>query len=798
MSTVVLCGVVAILTWVGVELGKSAPWGERAQAAGLPTAIGVGLGPLLLGALGSAVMFALGPVAPAVHLAATLALAVAIGLLARKLQRPSPILTLPLHTARGVRWLDAVLLAFAVVLAITAWSVPRNINDAMEYLLVARDLAVTRDLAGTYPGLAPAQSPSGFFFAWTHPPSFVVLQYLVAATGTPLDGLGLSSVVGVWPAISTAVLVRATAGAIDARSGSLAGVLLLATPLYFLGAAGSLIDPLPVLGATVIAAVLVGQRAGPGTRPLRGDVALGASIGLALWTHSVAVLFVPIAFAAAAWLSWFRRESPRAALRSLAVALSLAFAIGAGPYARNIATVGALVSDSADVVSMNALGWEEFYDYSRGVNTFAAKVQYGVLKGIFAPEAYGAAFLLAFIGVALVAHPRWRRTQQAEAAIVTAWWVVAFVLGVSASLLLGTNQLIRNERYFLMILGPASVVGALGATNVWDALRPRLGRSATAVRWLTVLGFLCGLALLVQFAAGPLRQRTAHAGDRLQRRSGWPGLRMIATIDTLVPAGATVLSFRPGDFAYGHRRVLTHLDDRLVTVYEASTSAEALRRLRTLGIDWVHVSDYGPPSLYATKLSSVLADPSASTLVASESGHQLYRLAPSTKTAEGAEAVIVNPVGTAVHRIELGGRKALGAIPVSRQQIAGGEASRAQLPLGLFQRHHSTVLSLHSAVTDSSSHTKGPLVALGPELRLTLTGTGDGYVRVMLVPLDASGHDIEQRPILVGEFVVTNGATFVFSQRTFVPTRARAVRVQLQHFGNSWIQVDRVAAQFYR
>ena len=178
-------------------------------------------------------------------------------------------------------------------------------------------------------------------------------------------------------------------------TGLLAAVFFLSTPMFFLGAGSALIDPLPVLGISLVLCTVIALEGGA----VLCGVVQGLTLGCALWAHSQTVLFIPLSIAALALQKGWRE--PRAFFLQASVLLGIAGLIAAWPYGRNLLLFGSIISDNPAVFALKELRWAEYFAMARGLESWPEKIQYGIFKGWFALEAYALAFWSMSLGVAL-------------------------------------------------------------------------------------------------------------------------------------------------------------------------------------------------------------------------------------------------------------------------------------------------------------------------------------------------------------------------------------------------------------
>ena len=121
--------------------------------------------------------------------------------------------------------------------------------------------------------------------------------------------------------------------------------------------------------------------------PLRRGAAIGVALGLALWTHSQAILLVPLFFLVTAvyWglgsLREYAKEAGTAVVSGLAIVI--------WPYLKNIAICGSPVFDTPEIFILPGLEWNEYFTAVRGLKTAVSTIQYGVLRGWFDLSNFG-------------------------------------------------------------------------------------------------------------------------------------------------------------------------------------------------------------------------------------------------------------------------------------------------------------------------------------------------------------------------------------------------------------------------
>ncbi|NPV05204.1 MAG: hypothetical protein HPY67_10785 [Syntrophaceae bacterium] len=456
----------------GLALARLVPWSDAARQAGIPRAFAFAIAPFLLGMLAVIALGVFRGASHAFHLGVVftgqllLCSTVTFSRPLPKIERPGT----PTPIGRW-EWVFAGLLTVWIValMANTAF-LPLIQNDSLEYATVGRLLFETRDLL-SYPAIQPELSNSGFYGPWTHPPLYAALIYLFYVFQGQAELPGLIRWIAPWFALAATGVVFALGNLSSRLLGILSALVFISVPLFFLGAGSALIDPLPVLGLTLLYASIVGIDGSPFQRGLIQGLALGIS----LWTHSQAVLFIPLGIVAAAlfrgWSNW------TSLMRQLGTMIVVALPLAAWPYVRNLLLYGSLISDTPLVFSMKELAWDEYFRMSRGIDSWLERVQYGVFKGWFAFEAYSISFwLMAWGGVLYVrrffVEAKGHAVLRGDVTSVPERWqfaamgiVLCYLGGVILSILMGIDLMIRNERYWLVLVPFVAIFAGAGVAQ---------------------------------------------------------------------------------------------------------------------------------------------------------------------------------------------------------------------------------------------------------------------------------------------------------------------------------------------
>ncbi len=786
--------VAALATGAGWLVSRLLPWSGAARAAGLPASSGAGLG-LLLAAMATILALGIFPGAShRFHLAVVAAALAAIALGAAVAGRNGPQVAGLSGISRPVvphRVWQGLIFAFGFVMLAASIATPLAQNDALEYATIARVLFDHRDILSV-PVLDPTANAYGAYYPWTHPPAYVSLVYLAYAAQGHADAPGLMRLIAPWGLICCTWITYTVASLIDRRVAAAAALMVMAAPLLFLGATAALIDSLPVMALILAVSFVVGMNGEWWRRALL----TGGIIGLGLWTHSESVLILPLVAACI----FCRRGlfDLRGAAKEVAVALFAALVVGLWPYLRNFVLFGSIISDNPPVFRIPGQYWNEYFSVMRGVGTLPSRIQYGLLKGWFAPEAFGLAYWLllpALAGIAVAYGRRWREALagdgiRADLAVVWLCMVVVacYHLGVLFTIVLGEDTLIKNERYALLALPAVAILAGCLFREPLDggATRRYAGR-------LVAGAFTAAMALLlvaVTWMAIPPRLIAAsNLGAPVEEAlRSQPEFRAIFTLRQKSTSGAVVLSFKPADMYYAGRPMISCLDPRLIGFYEAGDSEQALRHLRSLGVTHILVPDYGLPPVLNRNVNSILGDPAKATLLEGASGNQLYALRPSGLVPGAEVEIAAGPAPwTQTSNIVLGGRKAVFTLPVSRAMLAANHESRARPLAGLFERDRS--ITLGSAAMP---------VSPGREYRLQYRVAGRGAVKLRLKYTNSGGLGSDpsfplgpDKRIALTDFYLTDDQPSRDLQIRFASVAGfDQVQVEFEHLGDSWLRVE--------
>ena len=838
LSWIAMLAIILLASVAGYILSRRLPWLPAARAAGAPGVIGFSLGPFLLGIFTILALGFLPGHSHAVHMTVVvggLLILVVAGLFLSGGRRLDKLSHVPLQP--GVFLFSGLLVLWVVMLLVNSIFLPLLQNDALEYATVARLLYETRDLA-SYPALHPEQSTSGFFGPWTHPPLYVALSYFTQVIQGHANEPGFMRLIAPWFAVCSTLLIVSLGSLVNRLTGLISGVIFLSTPLLFTGADSALLDALPVLGIALIAALLICIEAKPFVRGLL----VGCVAGLALWTHSQAILFLPLALTIIVLQNGITRW--RISVIEAAGFCAAAFALGAWWYMRNLSTFGVFISDNPAVFALPVLDWPTYFSYARGLDNWVAVIQYGLFKGWFSLEAFGWTFWLMIPGMVFSIQHACQPTLRAmfgqgsrkllSPANRVLWLSIALVatylIGMLTSVFAGLNLMIKNERYMLVIMPFVSLLAGYGLYVIFHrgALIFAKRNKIPVKNDLFILSvFIFGLFLIVQFLTLSIYYRWRYVPDKItankhdlpevreeKRREldkpvfqrhleRFPNTAVMAWARENLPEDALVLSLRPADMYYARRKMVSYLDERMLPVYRESSPLQAARMLRDLGITHLHIPDYGLPVSYNSVIDQIVADPSLTRLIHSVCGTQILRLLPTSMNSE--EVIVLDKIDFTPGRNDwarytkliLGGRKALGALQMFEQNLTDEGKSSVRWAIPLLQRDFSTI-AMNGYGTPLSNTSRSDVflsVRGGAEYRVTFDLEGDAFVRLWMMQIDdndklltcASPDDYVDR---ISELVLSESNRMQKLSRRFITLpNATRIRFGIEHVGHSRIQI---------
>jgi hypothetical protein len=359
----------------------------------------------------------------------------------------------------GLSWFIALLITIVIAAIIfVTWVTPLRENDALEYATVARLIFERRSLA-FYPAVDTSLT-GGFYGPWTHPPGYPAILALCNLVQGHAEYPGLIRVPAVFGSITGSMLVWILGGRL---AGGIAALILLSTPLYFVGGINGAVDPLRISTSLAAFSILGVMLVGDSRLAFKHAVAAGAAFGLAFFLHSIG--FVVIVLAAALVLL-FSGSTVLYSLRLGAATAAAAIAVVAPDIVTNLRNFGAVVADAPPVWQIPGIRFAEHLQLSRNLDSPLQIISNGLLRGLTEPANYGLTFWLGAAGAAAAAagaYRLWRGTSHplregfTRLPQGTKWQIVwlAVVAGwmgmASLATAIGVMEFIKNARYVLTI-----------------------------------------------------------------------------------------------------------------------------------------------------------------------------------------------------------------------------------------------------------------------------------------------------------------------------------------------------------
>jgi len=400
--------------------------------------------------------------------------------------------------------------------------------------------------------------------------------------------------------------------------------------------------------------------------------------------------------------------------------------------------------------------------------------------------------------------------------------IVVYLGGVVASVVLGLDLMIKNERYLLVIMSPVAILAAFGVTS---AIRMITGfrtighavlldsRSITLTMSLLGAGISIVLVPMVPMVAIPIgkmlvrpvsvpaatqlsQSKASRERDRVSSYA--PMLGVAKWLSESTARDTVVLSMRPSDLYYADRRMVSYLDPRLLEFYRQNDPVQGAAILARMGVSVIHLSDYFIPPISHSSLMQILADPNLATLQYDSYGVQVYQLAKSGKFLDqGFDYASAS--GLWLETLVF-------FMPIPMDRLVSGTFARS-LPLADSGDRTNPIGPLHRAfgtwLTPSGS-TKFPdlrinsivPVSPGTEYLLDIEFDGCGYFSVWIVEYGQDGQIVTsggRGSTRLMDLAACGSSLANFKRRFQTNGKAQFVRVGIEHRGYSWVSVKKFA-----
>ncbi|MBK8451893.1 MAG: glycosyltransferase family 39 protein [Thiofilum sp.] len=726
----------------------------------------------------------------------------------------------------GILIFSLVLGCWAIFLVLNSIVIPLTQNDSLEYAMVGRVLFESRSLE-TYPILDATTTSSGFYAPWTHPPLYVSLIYFSQLLQGNADTPGLMRLLTPWFALCSVYLVYKIGSLSNVLEGIFSALFFISTPLFFLGADSSAIDSLPILAVSILLALLIGVEEDKKLYP----ISIGFFLGAGLWTHSQFILLIPLIASILLIKNGFVKW--KLSIRSLIIIFSISCVVIYPAYAKNYQLFGSFISDNPKVFALPNLDWAGYFEVARGLNSWLAKIQYGILKLWFAMDAYLLVFWFMLLGFYFFIKKTNLRLNHIfingisstyENISVSVILVTFYVIGIIISVVLGIDLMIKNERYALIILPAAAVIAGHGTYQLYRKFLLKISVKRTNIKTefayfinlLFILFFIVQLTIINWIPRWRIIYTTDEKPTTLQQALNASPLsfkekqltnlkkhlniRAIKWINDNTPKNSIILSLRPADMYYAERKMVSYLDERLVSFYLTEDKISAFNKLTDLNIQYIQKSDYDFPIYYNSQLRNILNDANLTELVYESGGNQIYKLLKNSQNNSSGNMIALtisnewskwkqyNGIYKLINRYPYD-------IKTEYNKIIESKATRY---LPIFHRDFSSMVAIGIGTDYIYPDDLSTMISLTDEneVQIYIDFKGKGFIRFWLEQIDSMGNIISETNHqkgrnLIGELVLnSNKTTHSFEHRIKIKKSAQYLRVLIEHIGYSELSVN--------
>jgi hypothetical protein len=529
-------------------------------------------------------------------------------------------------------FLTTLISLLAAISVYQALALPLMEPDALEYVSVARYIlrAGTLDV---YP-VTVADPVTGLFVPSSHPPAFhmsLIFGFVLAGEGTLLP-------VRLFSLFYGAVIVWLVDQALSAYAPSVrltAVFLILATPLLVHMTVSYNTDAMRI-AAFVAAAVAVARVL---ERPTRASITLaGVVVGLSLFSHSIGLLSLVFACAS---IVLSMRNQPKVAFQTVATLTLIASVVGGWQYLLNTLQTGLPIGDSTPVLELSSLAYDLDVRLRRDLATAIDVVLFGVLRAFTEPVLFGITFWLGAVGAI-----RLLRSSPSAIAIVSALSLALFFALTLATVVAGSDLIVKNPRYVLTLAPICAILGARVVSDLYAGTLWRLAVAhvlmALATGWTLIhaVSRISGYGDLAAVLSGNER-----AGLGRERFIGGPLLLKLAE---QIRPGEVTLTFRQQELSvYGPAPWLEQRDNRLLEYYRLNRPDAAFAWLRAHRVRYVFLPHYMPTTFSRSATASVVGDPRFADPIAFHRGASLHRLVDKVRS------VVCRPIENSLWKLSV-------------------------------------------------------------------------------------------------------------------------------------------------
>ena len=793
---------VVLSTLTSLGLSSLMPWLESAKKAHMHIAAGVLLAPFLIGILTVLALFLLPRAANTLHIYLIYAF-FSIGTLFYFIRRSSvSIIVIKkkfiddqlIHNLLKTIFIILILLLLFFVIAF-----PLVENDPLEYAIVGREIFYTRTLS-MYPLLNSESNLSGFFAPWTHPPLYVSLIYLMSALQNSADTPGLMRLISPWFFLSSLYAMISLGRLYNNTLGLLCGLMFIGVPLLFFNSGGAHIDSLIASGTIMLLLALIGLD----KKHNSFATFLGLFLALSLWTHSLAIILIP--FTILAILLHFGFHGWSSATKILFITTVVSFLLASGPYINNYLKLGAIVSDNNKIFALPKLAWSDYFLYSRGISDFSGKIS-GLLNGWFSISSYGFIFWMWLAGCFIFLSKQ-GGVKRFVIIIISGlkqihirhylFWLSIFLIclyfvGNIILISFGRNNLIQNQRYIIIIVPFLCLLAAyfnyciLGLIKNIFFLFKKNYRSLKKYIILPIclIFFLQIFPIIMYVVYKAINQYyVPYKNNKLivsqNHLSGEQDQELYNLIIKSIPKDSIIFSMRPSNMYYADRKMISYLDDRLLSFYQEQDPSVAFGILKSLGVSHILMTDYTLPSFNNSQLKFILADPRFSRLVYSgKDMTQLYELRSSVQISQKKlkKIDLLQEPYTWINSLH---------IPIMFSLKISSEFYDKKSIENTFAYFTSRKLALNE-ISITKDLSKGLLIEEPGEYIISLNLAGEGYVKLWL-----ESNKFFSTTTLLGDFVLSSSKPKMeFLRRVAFRNKNTNFSLWIEHKG-SRIKIEKI------
>ena len=333
---------------------------------------------------------------------------------------------------------------------------PLIANDPLEYATVSR--IIYRDMDNSFYLFEKADEETGFFMGMSHPLAYchmLTWHYLLQQNG---ESMGSGKLISVYFYCLLVMLTVVIGLKRSRRAGLYGGLLMAGVPHLGRLVTEHSIDIIVVFYCCASVYSLTLWRKG---KACLGGVVFTAFItALSLNSHSVGIL--TLAFVCVGVLVFLEKIARW--IGCSALILMVSGIVGGHQYVENMQVRGRIIGDSLEVWRIPELKVSEHLRQSRGLNSVAEQVFGGLLQMWTKPHLFGVGawlFLLALATRGRGGISGWYPHESISLLIVG-----MFLSGALISVLAGSEIVIKNPRYFMVIQPFIALIGGRTLASV--------------------------------------------------------------------------------------------------------------------------------------------------------------------------------------------------------------------------------------------------------------------------------------------------------------------------------------------